>query len=102
MQFAKDKKKSRLLLLLISVHPLHYWAMCVVADYKMANNNVSAAFGSVGIVASFADNRKTFRKSWLCFSWDLPKESEHKNEAIQLALKEIMIRLKRKIFRFGY
>jgi hypothetical protein len=41
---------------------------------------------------------KTFRKSWLCFSGSTLKEIEHKSEALQL-IKEIMIRLKRKIFR---
>jgi hypothetical protein len=46
-------------------------------------NNVSAAFGSVGIVASFAD--KHLESLGYVFHEIYLKESEHKNEAIQLA-----------------
>lgn len=86
MQFAKDKTKP-VVAIADQCASLHYWAMCVVADYKMADNNVSAAFGSVGIVASFADNRKHLESLGYVFHEIYPKESEHKNEAIQLALK---------------
>jgi protease-4 len=66
---------------------LHYWAMCAIADYKMADNNVSAAFGSVGVVASFADNRKYLESLGYVFHDIYPKESLHKNQAVQLALQ---------------
>jgi hypothetical protein len=45
-----------LLLLLISVHPYIIGPCAWWLIIKWQNNNVSAAFGSVGIVASFADN----------------------------------------------
>lgn len=86
MQFAKDKKKP-VVAIADQCASLHYWAMCAVADHKMADNNVSAAFGSVGVVCSFADNREYLEKLGYKFHDIYPKESEHKNEAFNLAMK---------------
>ena len=86
MQFAKDKTKP-VVAIADQCASLHYWAMCAVADYKMADNNVSAAFGSVGVVASFADNREFLEKLGYKFHDIYPKESEHKNMAVKLALE---------------
>lgn len=66
---------------------LHYWAMCAVADFKMADNDVSASFGSVGVMTSFADNRKYLEKLGYEFHEIYPDESEHKNLAWSLALE---------------
>lgn len=85
-QFAKDKTKP-VVAIADQCASLHYWAMCAVADHKMADNNISAAFGSVGVVASFADNRKFLEEKGYVFHDIYPKESEHKNQAIQLALE---------------
>lgn len=86
IQFGKDKTKP-VVAIADQCASLHYWAMCAVADYKMANNNVSAAFGSVGIVASFADNREYLEKLGYKFHDIYPPESEHKNLAVKLALE---------------
>ena len=86
IQFGKDKTKP-VVAIADQCASLHYWAMCAVADYKMADNNVSAIFGSVGIVASFADNREYLEKLGYKFHEIYPPESEHKNKAIQLALE---------------
>jgi len=86
MQFAKDKKKP-VVSIADQCASLHYLAMCAVADYKMADNNVSAAFGSVGVVASIADNREYLEKLGYKFHDIYPKESEHKNMAVKLALE---------------
>lgn len=86
IQFGKDKTKP-VVAIADQCASLHYWAMCAVADYKMANNNVSAAFGSVGIVASFADNRPYLEKLGYKFHEIYPPESEHKNQAVKLALE---------------
>lgn len=86
LQFAKDKTKP-IVAIADQCASLHYWAMCAVADYKMADNNVSAAFGSVGIVASFADNREYLEKLGYKFHEIYPKESEHKNLAVKMALE---------------
>lgn len=86
VQFGKDKTKP-VVAIADQCASLHYWAMCAVADHKMADNNISAAFGSIGIVASFADNREYLESLGWKFHEIYPKESEHKNEAIRLALK---------------
>lgn len=86
MQFGKTKKKP-----VVSIADqccsLHYWAMCAVSDYKMADNNVSAQFGSVGVVTSFADNRKYLETLGYVFHDIYPPESEHKNLSFRLALE---------------
>ena len=86
MQFAKTKKKP-VVAIADQCCSLHYWAMCAVADYKMADNNVSAQFGSVGVVTSFADNRKYLETLGYVFHDIYPEESEHKNLAFRLALE---------------
>lgn len=86
IQFAKDKKKP-VIGIADQCASLHYWAMCAIADHKMADNNVSAAFGSVGVVCSFADNREYLEKLGYKFHDIYPKESEHKNLAFTLALE---------------
>ena len=86
MQFAKDKTKP-VVAIADQCASLHYWAMCAVADHKMADNTVSAAFGSVGVVCSFADNRKHLESLGYVFHDIYPKESEHKNLAFKLALE---------------
>lgn len=85
MDFGKNKKKP-VIALADQACSLHYWSMCAVADYKMADNNVSAQFGSVGVVSSFADNRKYLESLGYVFHEIYPKESEHKNEAFRLAM----------------
>lgn len=66
---------------------LHFWALCAVSDHKMADNNVSALFGSVGIVANYADNRKYLEGLGYVFHEIYPDESKHKNEAFRLAME---------------
>jgi protease-4 len=85
IEFGKTKKKP-IVALADQCCSLHYWAMCAVADYKMADNNVSAMIGSVGVVTSFVDNRKYLETLGYTFHEIYPKESEHKNEAVRLAL----------------
>jgi protease-4 len=64
---------------------LHYWIACTAADYIMADNNVSATIGSVGVMTSFADNRKYLESLGYTFHDIYAPESEHKNEAFTLA-----------------
>lgn len=86
IQFSQDKKKP-VVAIADQCCSLHYWAMCAVADYKMADNNVSAQFGSVGVTTSFADNRKYLESLGYDFHDIYPPESEHKNQAVMLALE---------------
>jgi protease-4 len=69
------------------VGSLGYWAMCAVSDYKMADNNISASFGSVGIVMSYIDTRKYLESLGYVFHDVYANESEHKNEAWSLMLQ---------------
>lgn len=66
---------------------LHFWALCAVADHRMASNDVSAMFGSVGVVLAFMDAKKVMEKMGYVFHEIYPEESEHKNENIRLALE---------------
>lgn len=86
IEFGKNKTKP-VVALIDQCCSLHYWSVCAVADYIMADNNVSASIGSVGVMTSFADNRKYLETLGYVFHEIYPKESEHKNEAFSLALK---------------
>lgn len=86
IEFGKNKTKP-VVALIDQCCSLHYWSVCAVADYIMADNNVSASIGSVGVMTSFADNRKYLETLGYVFHEIYPKESEHKNEAFSMALK---------------
>jgi protease-4 len=86
IEFGKTKTKP-IVALVDQCCSLHYWAICAVADYKMADNNVSACIGSVGVMTSFADNRKYLETLGYTFHEIYPKESEHKNLAFKQALE---------------
>lgn len=86
MEFATLKKKP-VVGLADQAASLHYWALCAVSDYKMASNNVSAGFGSVGVVSSFMDNTEMLKKLGYVFHEIYPDESAHKNLAYKLALE---------------
>lgn len=64
---------------------LGYWAMLEVCDEIYAYGDVSSRVGSVGVVASFRDNKKAMEKLGYTYHEIYPKESEHKNLAFQLA-----------------
>jgi len=85
-QFAKEKVKP------VGVHAdacmsLHFFAAHSVGDFVYADNDVSARFGSVGIVSSFIDSRPVLEEKGYKLHEIYPKESEHKNEAFRLALE---------------
>lgn len=66
---------------------LHFWALCAVADHRMASNDVSAMFGSVGVVLAFMDAKKLMEDMGYVFHEIYPDESEHKNLTFRLALE---------------
>ena len=84
MQFAKEKKKP-VIGLADTAYSAHYWTACAVCDYIIADNDVSAGFGSVGVMLSFVDTKPMMEKAGYVFHEIYPKESEHKNEAFKLA-----------------
>lgn len=66
---------------------LHYWTAVSVCDHIMADNDVSARFGSVGVVSSFRDLKPYWEKQGIVFHEIYPPESDNKNEAFRLALE---------------
>lgn len=85
-EFGKTKTKP-IVGLGDQVASLGFWAMCAVSDHKMADNNISASFGSVGIVLSYIDTRKYLESFGYVFHDVYPDESEHKNEAWNLMIQ---------------
>tara|TARA_R110002050_G_scaffold155055_4_gene283066 strand:+ start:261 stop:1142 length:882 start_codon:yes stop_codon:yes gene_type:complete len=86
LQFAKTKTKP-VIGLADACMSLHYWTACAVCDYLMADNDVSARFGSVGVVASFQDVKPYYKEQGIVFHEIYPDESANKNEAFRLALE---------------
>lgn len=66
---------------------LHYWTAVEVCDHIMADNDVSARFGSVGVVLTFADTRKAMEEQGVVFHEIYPEESSEKNLPFILARK---------------
>lgn len=85
LQFSKTKTKP-IVGLADACMSLHYWAAVSVCDYLMADNDVSARFGSVGVVSSFQDAKPYWEEKGIKFHEIYPPESENKNEAFRLAL----------------
>ena len=86
LQFAKTKTKP-IIGLADACMSLHYWAAVSICDQIMADNDVSARFGSVGVVSSFQDAKPYWEEKGIKFHEIYPPESENKNEAFRLALE---------------
>ncbi|WP_271407316.1 Clp protease/crotonase-like domain-containing protein [Tenacibaculum soleae] len=84
-EFARDVKTKPIIGLCDSALSLHYWTAIEVCDHIMAENNVSARFGSVGVVLTFADTRKAMEEKGYTVHEIYPEESSHKNLAYQHA-----------------
>jgi len=83
--FAKHIKTKPIIGLCDQALSLHYWTAFEVCDHIMSDGDVSARFGSIGVVLTFADNRKAMEEKGYVFHEIYPKESEHKNRAFTLA-----------------
>jgi protease-4 len=79
IEFAKRKNKP-IVALCDSSLSLHRWIPDAIADYQMADNNISARFGSVGVVSSWMDISKYYEELGVKIFEVYPEESEHKNE----------------------
>lgn len=86
LQFAKTKTKP-VIGLADACMSLHYWTACAVCDYLMADNDVSARFGSVGVVASFQDAKPYWEEKGIVFHEIYAPESSNKNETFRMALE---------------
>lgn len=83
--FANNVKSKPIIGWCDSALSLHYWTAIEVCDHIMASNNVSARFGSIGVVLSFADNTKAMKEKGYEIHEIYPEESSHKNLAFKLA-----------------
>ncbi|MBW3519519.1 S49 family peptidase [Flavobacterium sp. NKUCC04_CG] len=63
----------------------HLFGMLAVSDYIMADNNISAQIGSIGVMLSWMDNKKYLESIGYEFHQVYPDESKHKNESVRLA-----------------
>jgi protease-4 len=86
VQFGKEKRKP-VVVLYDQMCSAHLYSAYAMADYVIAANDISATIGSIGVVLSFADNRKYLESKGYTFHDIYPKESEHKNQAFMLALE---------------
>lgn len=85
-QFGKEKRKP-VVVLYDQMCSAHLYSAYACADYVIAANDISATVGSIGVVLSFADNRKYLESKGYTFHDIYPKESEHKNQSFMLALE---------------
>ncbi|MDM1514513.1 S49 family peptidase [Myroides odoratimimus] len=65
----------------------HLYVMLAIADYIIADNNISATIGSIGVMLSWVDNRKLLEDLGYVFHEVYPDESQNKNEAFRLAME---------------
>jgi protease-4 len=86
VEFGKNKKKP-ILGLYDQACSAHLWAMLAICDYVMADNNISSQIGSIGVMLSWADNKKYLESLGYEFHEVYPDESKHKNEAVRLAME---------------
>ena len=63
-----------------------YW-IASASDHIMANNNISAEFGSIGVMMSFADVQPYYEKQGVKFHTIYAPESNYKNRPFEKALK---------------
>lgn len=85
MQYMQAKGKSVVALADLAASLAYY--TCIYADHIMADNDISAEFGSIGVMVSFADTRPAYEKMGVKFHTIYAPESTHKNKAFEEALK---------------
>lgn len=76
--FARNKTKP-VVGILDDALSLHYWAAVECCDYLIADNDVSARYGSVGIVASWYDDSEALKAMGINYVELYPDESKDKN-----------------------
>jgi len=86
IEFAKRKRKPVVAVCDASLS-LHRWIPDAIADYQVAENNISARFGSIGVVSSWMDATKYYEEMGVEIHEIYADQSEHKNE-IPKVIKE--------------
>lgn len=85
LDFLKSAKKPVVTLSEMSASANYYIASAT--DYIFAENNISAMFGSIGVMVEFADFRKYYEEKGIKVHTIYADESTHKNLAFQKALE---------------
>lgn len=85
LHFLKKKTKPVVSLLDMSASA-NYWKNCNT-DYVMAENDISAVFGSIGVMLQFYDYSKMLEEMGIIEHIVNADQSEDKNKAFELALK---------------
>lgn len=84
LEFGKIRTKP-LISLADQCCSLGYWAASALSDRIMADNIISAIFGSIGVVSHYVDNVPYLEAQGYKVHEIYADESPHKNEAIRLA-----------------
>lgn len=84
IEVAKKKNKP-IVALCDSTCSLGYWAVCELADYIIAENSITARFGSIGVVCTFQDATEANEQKGIKTHEIYADESEHKNLSFRLA-----------------
>jgi protease-4 len=79
IEFASRKRKPIVSLADQSLS-LHKWIPSAVADYQMADNNITARFGSIGVLSSWMDFSKYYEDLKIILEEVYSDHSQHKNE----------------------
>lgn len=86
VEFGKNKTKP-VVALCDCAASAHLYAMLAVADHVMADNNISAMIGSIGVVITWMDNSKYLEEKGFTEHVIYADESEDKGKAYHEALK---------------
>lgn len=86
IEFGKNKTKP-----VVGLYDMccsaHLYAMLSCCDHIMAENNLSATIGSIGVMLTLKDNREELKAKGIILHEIYPEESSTKNEAFRLALE---------------
>ncbi|MBQ0139367.1 MAG: S49 family peptidase [Kurthia sp.] len=81
------KKKKPVIALCDQALSLGQWATDVIADHKMASNQISARFGSIGVVATFQSYKKALEMQGIEEHEIYADISDHKNKPFLEAIE---------------
>lgn len=79
IEFGKRKQKPVIALIDRSLS-LHKWVADAIADHQMADNNITARIGSIGVVSSWVNAKKYYEEMGIIFEEVYSDLSGHKNE----------------------
>ena len=83
----KSRAKKPIIALANTACSLHYWMISALADKIIAENTISARFGSIGVMCTIADMKGAYEKEGIKLHEIYAPESSHKNESFRLALE---------------